>query len=83
MPKDGLDDRWFGLDGTIGKAARTLAWHDFRADRGGRACGPQSDALLTCPLRPDPGWLPKYASYRADGFPTDGYKLGSRIEDRY
>ncbi|WP_300615470.1 hypothetical protein [Dokdonella sp.] len=64
MPKDGLDDRWFGLDGTIGKAARTLAWHDFRADRGGRACGPQSDALLTCPLRPDPGWLPKYASYR-------------------
>lgn len=82
-PKDGLDDRWFGVDGKLGKAAWTLAWHDFRADRGGHAYGTEFDALLTYPLRPNLGWLLKYANYRADGFSTDEYKLWSSIEYRY
>lgn len=82
-PKDGLDDRYVGADGRLGKAAWTLAWHDYRADRGDRSYGSEFDASLAYPLRSNLGLLLKYADYRADGFSSDEYKFWTSLEYRY
>lgn len=82
-PKDGLDDRYLGADGKLGKAAWALVWHDYRSDRGGRSYGSEFDASLAYPLRPNLSLLVKYANYHADGFPSDEYKFWTSVEYRY
>ncbi|MBS0589741.1 MAG: alginate export family protein [Proteobacteria bacterium] len=82
-PKDGLDDRYLGAEGKLGKSTWTLVWHDYRADRGGRAFGSEWDAQLVYPLRPNLGLLLKYADYQADGYAANGRKLWASVEYRY
>lgn len=82
-PKDGLDDRYVGADGKLGKAAWTVVWHDYRADRGGRAYGSELDASMTYPLRPNLSLLVKYANYQSDGFSSDEDKFWASLEYRY
>lgn len=82
-PVDGIDDRYLGANGNIGKAAWTLTWHDFHADRGGRAYGSESDAMLTYPLTAHLNGLLKFADYRADGFGTDETKVWASVEYKF
>lgn len=84
-PAGGLQDRYAALGGTMGRsgiAARlnwTLAWHDFRAVRGGRY-GSEWDASLGYPFLPGLNGLVKLARYRADGFGRDDTKLWLQLE---
>ncbi len=82
-PRDGLDDRYLGVNGKLGKAAWNVVWHDYRADRGGRSYGSEWDASLAYPLRPNLDLLAKYANYQADGFSSDAYKVWASVEYRY
>jgi len=82
-PVDGIDDRYVGALGKAGKAAWTLVWHDFRADRGGRAYGAEFDASLAYPLTTRLNGLLKFADYRSDGFSTDETKIWAMLEYKY
>ncbi|MBS0557089.1 MAG: alginate export family protein [Proteobacteria bacterium] len=82
-PVDGIDDRYLGASGNLGKAVWTTTWHDFHADRGGRAYGTEFDAMLTYPLARGLTGLLKLADYRSDGFSTDERKLWASIEYKF
>jgi len=82
-PVDGIDDRYLGANGNIGKTAWTTTWHDFHADRGGRAYGTEFDAMLTYPLTTHLTGLLKLADYRADGFSTDERKFWASVEYKF
>jgi hypothetical protein len=82
-PVDGVDDRYLGANGNVGKAGWTAAWHDFHADRGGRAYGTEFDAMLTYPLAAHLTGLLKLADYRSDGFSTDERKIWASVEYKF
>ncbi len=82
-PKDGLDDRYVGADGKVGKAAWVTSWHDFRADHGGKHYGSEFDASIGYPLCAHVNGLLKYADYHSDGFATNERKLWLSVEYRY
>ena len=82
-PVDGIDDRYLGANGFVGKAAWTTVWHDFHADRGGRAYGTELDAMLTYPLAKGLTGLLKFADYRSDGFSSSERKLWASIEYKF
>jgi len=82
-PKDGLEDRYVSANGKLGRAAWTVAWHTFRADRGGARYGNELDASLGCALTPRLDALLKFAGYRSDGFASDERKLWASLEYRY
>lgn len=85
-PPAGLDDRYLGIGGNVGReraGARTgwqLAWHDYRADRGGGLYGHEWNASLTLPLARGVSGLVKVADYRADRFARDTRKLWLQLE---
>lgn len=85
-PADGLDDYYLGVSGKAGrggwqgKLAWQLAWHDYRADRGGGRYGREWDASLGFPLGSNLGGLVKYADYRSDGYARDTRKLWLQLE---
>jgi hypothetical protein len=56
-----------------------VAWHDFRADSGGRY-GAEWDASLGFPLAPSLTGLVKLADYRADGYARDTRKIWLQME---
>ncbi|KRE89082.1 hypothetical protein ASG87_05935 [Frateuria sp. Soil773] len=84
-PAGGLEDRYasvngrFGQTGVAGRLAWMLAWHDYRADRGGRY-GSEWNASLGYPLAKGLGALLKVADYRADGYGRDSTKLWLQLE---
>lgn len=84
-PAGGLEDRYAtvnGAFGDIGMAARlgwTVAFHDYRADRGGRY-GSEWDASLGYPFTSALAALVKVARYRADGFGRNDTKLWLQLE---
>ena len=81
-PPGGLDDCYVALNGTPGAQTQvgwTVAWHDFRADRGGRYGG-EWDASLGYAFSPTLHGLLKLARYRADGFGHDDTKLWLQVE---
>jgi hypothetical protein len=86
-PAGGLEDRYasvsgnFGRVGVAGKLGWTVAWHDYRADRGGRY-GSEWNASLAFPLAKGLSGLLKVADYRADGFGRDSAKLWLQLEWR-
>jgi hypothetical protein len=82
-PKDGLDDRYVGTSGKLGKAAWTTSWHDFRADHGGHHYGSEFDASISYPLPTQLTGLLKVADYCSDGFATDERKVWVSLEYRY
>ncbi|MFP7721387.1 alginate export family protein [Lysobacter sp. A3-1-A15] len=85
VPAGGLDDRYLKAGGTLGPVAgdRQVSWsvayHDFRADTGGRY-GQELNASLAVPLSPTTQALVKVADYRSDGFSRDTRKLWLQLE---
>ena len=86
-PAGGLDDRYVSVNGAFGrvglasKMAWTVAYHDYRADHGGRY-GSEWDASLGVPLARGLTGLLKVADYHADGFAHDNTKLWLQLEWR-
>jgi hypothetical protein len=84
-PNGGLEDRYAALDGAFGSAGVaaklgwTVAFHDYRADRGGRY-GNEWDASLGYPFAATLAGLVKVAHYHADGFGRDDTKLWLQLE---
>lgn len=81
-PAGGLEDRYLGAGGKLGAAKRLdwqLAWHDYRADSGGRY-GSEWNASLAAPLGKSLKGLVKLADYRADGLARDTRKLWLQLE---
>ncbi|HSD16429.1 MAG TPA: porin [Thermomonas sp.] len=85
-PPAGLEDRYLDLSGSVGReraGTRTrwqVAWHDYRADRGGARYGREWNASLSLPLAKGLGALLKVADYRAAGFARDTRKLWLQLE---
>ncbi|HEU0153065.1 MAG TPA: alginate export family protein [Arenimonas sp.] len=85
-PAAGLDDRHAAVSGKFGRGrlddrlAWTVAYHDFRADRGGLAYGREWDASMAFPLPAGFTGLLKFADYRSDGFARDTRKLWLQVE---
>ena len=85
-PPAGLDDRYLGIGGNVGReragarAAWQLAWHAYRADRGGSHYGHEWNASLSLPLAKGVSGLLKVADYRADRFARDTRKLWLQLD---
>jgi hypothetical protein len=84
-PVGGLEDRYLGAGGKFGRNAHAgkfnwaVAWHDYRADTGGRY-GSEWDASLGFPVHGPVNGLVKLADYRSDGFARDTRKLWLQLE---
>jgi hypothetical protein len=84
-PAGGLEDRYAAVNGALGrtgvaaKLAWTVAFHDYRADHGGRY-GNEWNASLGYPFTPALAGLVKLARYHADGFGRDDTKLWLQLE---
>ncbi|KZC19359.1 MULTISPECIES: alginate export family protein [Rhodanobacter] len=85
-PPGGLEDRYVGVNGSFSRGGAaadkpgwSVAYHDYRADRGARY-GSEWDAALTFPLAPGLSGLLKVADYRADDFGRDSAKLWLQLE---
>ncbi len=81
-PANGLDDRFIGLAGTLGKAKWGLTWHDFDAARHNADYGSEWDASLGYPLPFGLSALVKLARYDSDGFSADVTKFWLQLEYR-
>ena len=85
-PAHGLDDRYLALGGRVGgerggeRPGWQLAWHDFRADRGGARYGSEWDVSLALPLRKGLAATVKLADYRAGAFSRDTRKFWLQLE---
>jgi len=85
-PPAGLDDRYLGAGGAFGRARAggraswQLAWHDYRADRGGARYGSEWNASLGIPLAKGVTAALKFADYRADAFARDTRKVWLQVE---
>ncbi len=85
-PPAGLEDRYFGLGGSVGREragarpAWQVAWHDYRADRGGARYGREWNASLSLPLAKGVTGLLKLADYHAASFAADTRKLWLQLE---
>ena len=75
-----------GIGGNVGReragarAAWQLAWHAYRADRGGSHYGHEWNASLSLPLAKGVSGLLKVADYRADRFARDTRKLWLQLD---
>ncbi len=84
-PAGGLDDRFASVGGRFlqhrGARAPTwvLAYHDYRADTGGRY-GHEIDASVSVPVSASTSVLLKLADYRSRGFRSDTRKLWLQLE---
>lgn len=84
-PVGGLEDRYvaaggkFGRGPAAGKFNWSVAWHDYRADTGGRY-GTEWNAALGFPVRGPVSGLLKFADYHSDGFARDARKLWLQLE---
>ena len=85
-PANGLEDRYLGVGGAFGRERAgsrggwQVAWHDYRADRGGMRYGREWDASLVWPLAKGVAATLKYADYRASGFGRDARKVWLQVE---
>lgn len=85
IPNGGLEDRYasvagkFGRSGLGAKLGWTLAWHDYRADRGGRY-GSEWNAALGFPVAFGIKGQIALANYRADGLGRDNAKVFLQLE---
>jgi hypothetical protein len=84
-PVGGLEDRYLGAGGKFGRDAHAgkfnwaIAWHDYRADTGGRY-GSEWDASFGFPVHGPLNGLVKLADYRSDGYARDTRKLWLQLE---
>ena len=86
-PGAGLEDRYLGVGGKLGRGAQAgkyawaFAYHDYRADHdsGGRY-GDEWNASLAFPVHGPVSGLVKVADYRSDGFARDTTKVWLQLE---
>lgn len=84
-PAGGLEDRYFSCSGNFGNGPVastlkwTLAWHDFRADKGGDF-GEELDAALSFPVHGRLSGLLKIANFDGTGSTPDSRKLWLQLE---
>jgi hypothetical protein len=81
-PPGGLEDRYVGAGGNLSRAGKlgwVVAYHDYRADRGGHY-GSEWNASLSFPLATGLGGMLKVADYRADGLGRDSARLWLQVE---
>lgn len=74
-PADGLDDRYVGISGKLGKGGWLVVQHDYRADRGGASYGREVDVSFAYPLHDGLTGLVKVADYHSRGFGSSTRKL--------
>ena len=85
-PAAGLDDRYLGLGGNVGReraggrAAWQIAWHDYRAVHGDAHYGSEWNVSLGLPVAKGTSALLKFADYRADRHARDARKLWLQLE---
>ncbi|GMU42817.1 MAG: alginate export family protein [Xanthomonadales bacterium] len=85
-PAAGLEDRYIGAGGALGKGERSsqmkwaVLWHDYRADRGDARYGSEWDASLSFPIHGKLTGLVKLADYRSDEFARDTTKFWLQLE---
>ncbi len=82
-PVNGLVDRYVTINGPIGAAQWTVAYHQYDADRGNSAYGSEWDASLSYPFKQRFNAVAKMARYNSDGFARDTEKLWLSIEYKY
>jgi len=88
-PVNGLEDRYLLATGKTGngglqdKLIWTIAWHDYRAARGGDHYGTEWDASLGFPLPGGLLGLLKLADFRSGGFARDTTKAWLQVEWSY
>ena len=84
-PAGGLDDRFASVSSRfpqkLGAHTPTwvLAYHDYRADTGGRY-GREVDASVSVPVSPSTSVLLKLADYQSRGFRSDTWKMWLQLE---
>jgi hypothetical protein len=89
-PPGGLEDRYLGAGGKLGRAAHAgkynwaVSWHDYRADQAPAGTdghyGSEWDASFGFPVHGAVAGLVKLADYRADAFARDTRKLWLQLE---
>ncbi|MEG2942626.1 MAG: hypothetical protein RR969_13780, partial [Thermomonas sp.] len=83
-PVNGLRDTYVSAQRGIELGGRKgkweVAYHDFRADRGGSGYGRELDASFGVTLRPGFDVLAKLADYDSEGFARDTRKLWLQAE---
>ena len=82
-PPAGVRDAYATVGATIGRAALTLALHDFDAERGGEDYGREVGFMLRLRVHDDFALLLKLARYHADGHATDTDKLWLMLTHRF
>ncbi len=85
-PPAGLEDRYIGVGGSVGREragarpAWQVAWHDYRADQGDARYGHEWNASLSLPLAKGVTGLLKFADFRAASFGSDTRKVWLQLE---
>lgn len=74
-PPRGLDDRYVGASGKLGKGSWAIVQHDYRADYGGVDYGREFDASFAYPLQQGLTGLVKLADYHSRGFGSSARKF--------
>ena len=73
-PVDGIEDRYVRIYAPFSAVRLTVAWHDFRAERGNFDYGEELDAQISWRLNSHLLLGAKYADYQARDFAVDTRK---------
>ena len=79
-PDTGLEDLYASISGSVQDYRWSLIWHDFRSDSGSLDYGSELDALVTRKVSERVRVGLKLASYSADDFAQDTFKLWTWVE---
>jgi Alginate export len=80
-PGDGVEDAYFGVDGTLGSVKLGAVYHDFQAEDSSEDFGTEIDLAATWPVNKQFSAQLKYAGFSADGDRyTDTDKLWVTLE---
>lgn len=79
-PADGLEDRYLGADGPLGRLRYLVRWHDYRSDRGSLDLGSEFDAQLSWGFAPHWKALLKFAHFEAGDVAPDVDKFWLSLE---
>ena len=82
-PPAGVEDAYVTAATKIGPAALTLAYHDFRAAKGGADFGREVGLLITYPVRKNLIALVKFAHYDAEEHAADTTKFWLMLTYRF
>ena len=79
-PSNGLEDRYLGAAGKVGKFAWNVSWHDFHTDTSAGRYGREWDASISRPLRKGVDAMLKFADFNSDVPGRDATKVWLQVE---